>query len=161
MPFEMHSEYDPATLPIETLYRFAEIEINQGIKTMNLVYRNFPDSFQLAKKFIFEQLFYYSERTTEIQSEWEEAISSRFFKIPPKYELINYFLYNGQSYNKIRKLISASPNTISKYRFQAPPFYIPNYKYWNPEMLQRWNHIKHHLNLWSEELVQTDKENLK
>lgn len=158
MPFEQLSEYDYSNLPEETIYRFAEIEINQAIKVMNQVYRNFPDSHALANKFVYEQLFYYSERTSETQSNWAEALADRFFKMPPKFELINYFLYHHLSYTQIRKLMTASPNTISKCRFQPAPFYTAIYRHWNPEMLVRWNNIKDHLNLWHESLAHSEKE---
>lgn len=156
MPFEQQAEYDYSNLPEETIYRFAEIEINQAINTLNKIYRNFPDSFTLANKFIYEQLFYYSERTSETQNQWAEATADRFFRLPPKFELINYFLYHNLSYTRIRKLMVVSPNTISKCRFQPAPFYLPIYQYWNPEMLVRWNNIKNHLNLWNEELAQSN-----
>lgn len=158
MPFEQYADFDPANLPIETRYRFAELEINQGLKVMQQVYKTFIDSYQLSNNFIYELLFYYSERTTQSHSDWNEAIRTHLFKSPTKHELINYFLYNQQSYANIRALMGASPNTIAKQRFQPAPFYLPVFKHWNTTMLDRWDHAKQHLNLWQESLAHTDKE---
>jgi hypothetical protein len=153
MPFEQYSEFNYNDLPQHTKYRFMEIEINEALKCLSLFYKNELNQYRKASDTIFNTLFPMTMRHDNITDEYFKATESTYFRRPNKNELIFYFLYKGQSYAKIRKFTGASPNTISKYRFQQPPNYYPIYQRWELDQLHAWNDIKKLLNLFNEELV--------
>lgn len=153
MAFEQQAEFDYDALPLPTKYRFAEMEIERALHvTTHGLYQFDPDRNQKGFTFVFNLLFPLLERNKNEEA-FQEVIRTHTFKRPHKAELINYFLYHNLSYGQIRTLCGVSPNTISKYRFQLRPHYIPVFDAWTPDMLARWESIKHALNLWDEELA--------
>ena len=157
--FEQLAEFNYHELPLETKYRFAEIELNQFRKLLiQTIYQNEIEKQAKAMQTIFQTLFSYSERSTQTEDQLYEAFSSYQFRESPPFEKIPYFLYHHQTYNMIRKLTGASPNTIAKYRFQPLPFFTPVFKGWSADALARWNAVKHAYNLWNEDLAHYTKE---
>lgn len=156
--FEQLAEFNYYELPLETKYRFAEIEINQFKKLLlSTIYQYELNKQEKAFQMIYQSLFLYSERTTEKEDQLAEAMNTYNFREPLPFEKIPYFLYHHQTYGTIRKITGASPNTIAKYRFQPLPFFTPSFKGWNEESLVRWNSVKQAYNLWNQDLAHTQK----
>jgi hypothetical protein len=142
------SEYRFNDLPQNTLYTFAEMEINEALTILSQLH----NSYQKATQQIEDILFTHEEKWQYAKA-WDHTTNSAYFRRPQKERLINYFLYHQQSYKIIQKLTKASPNTISKFKFQQAPSYYPIFKHWDDDMLNRWNKIKPYLNIWKEDLV--------
>jgi hypothetical protein len=149
--FQQYFEYRFNILPTTTVYRFAELEINQFLHHVHPFVNSYRQ--QVITTLLVEVLFpTKAEQYEAEQNEFYQSIESRYYK-PTKQELITYFLFHHQSYRKITALTGISPNTISKNKFQSAPIIHPVYKNWTPEMLHRWRAFRQTLNLWNEVLV--------
>jgi hypothetical protein len=152
MVFEKAFENSYHDLPIQTKYRFAEIEISKGINTLTRFYKYEPNARQKAAYTIYNAIVPNIRKIEEFESRFFDVLSSTYFNQPNKNELIHYLIIRGHSYTKIRNLTSASFNTISKMRYGLPT-YFPVFNMWNEEMLHNWNDIKTNLNLFNEDLA--------
>jgi hypothetical protein len=143
-------DYD--VLPIETKYRFAEIEINQAADTLFPLFRNKLNPRYGAIATIFNVIVPHGSALPEFEDNFLKASMTSTFMRPHKDELINYFKFRGLSYAKIRAHTGASPNTIYNKRFDYPHF-TPVYHQWNEEMLHRWLALAPTINIFNEELL--------
>jgi hypothetical protein len=144
LAFEKTLEMNLAWLDQSTLYRFAEIE-------WSFLFRLAPGAdhwYYVIKKYII------TEEHPEEDSHYQfhEAVKVPNFKKPSKRELLDYQRYHNLPYAKITQLHGISSATISKYRNHIP-VYFPTYRYWNEDMLVRWNILKKSFNIWNEQLI--------
>jgi hypothetical protein len=152
MAFEkaFHNSYNE--LPIPTQYRFAEIEIKRALSALVTLYKPRYTPRMSALSTIYDYLTPDNLKTDEYETEFTEAFNSPYFNQPNKHEVIHYLIARGHSYTKIRNLTSAAFNTISKMKYDHPIYY-PVFKHWTPDMLNRWNELKKHFNLFDEDLA--------
>ncbi len=129
-------------LPIETLFRFAEIELNKFAQ-------NHPLGLDYATAFISSYL-----ANEETSQDVFDLVRSHAFRNPRKSELVDYFRYMNQTYTQTIKKTGVSSRTIARRRYELP-IYLPIFRYWSKGMLKRWNDQKHFYNIWNEPLIQT------
>jgi hypothetical protein len=152
MAFEKAFDNKYHELPTHTKYRFAELEIARAINLLTRLYRNNYLPRDSATRVIFDELAPKHMHTPEVESKFYEAFSPQFAAAHTKKELIQYLIVHGQSYTKIRNIAGVSFNRIANLRYGLPEYY-PVFDRWEPEMLQKWNEMKHMFNLFDEELV--------
>lgn len=158
MPFEPHFETSKDVLSEQTKYRFAEIELNYAL------HNNLTKLFTTTERAI-DQLYFLlvpnEQSSQEKHSRWREILTSPTFIKPLKAELVYYFTQHGASYTFVRQRTGISPNTMQKLRtkhqLETPSFYAVC-SFWTPEMLNRWDDVKHILNIFLEPLVHFPKE---
>jgi hypothetical protein len=155
MAFEKAFENNYHELPLQTKYRFAEIELSKGINTLTKFYKFEPNARQKASATLYNAIVPNHMKVPEFEDRFYTMLSATYFNQPNKNEIIHYLIIRGKSYTKIRNLTSASFNTISKMRYGLPS-YFPIFTLWNEEMLHNWNDIKANLNLFGEDLVHND-----
>lgn len=152
MAYEKAFQNSYHDLDENTKYRFAELELQQSLKHLTRFnhYTDSPRTSAIAQ--LYKAITPYHQQSDEHESRFFQALSSTYFNNPPKTEVIKYLIIYAQSYNKIRSITSASPNTIAKERYGIPYFH-PAFDMWNPEMLQSWNNLKNIFNVWGEKQV--------
>lgn len=154
MAFEKAFDNTYHQLPLQTKYRFAELELAKAMNTLTRFFRYEPSARQKASGILFDAITPNSMRIPEFEDNFFNMLSSTYFNQPNKNELIHYLIAKGHSYTKIRNLTSVSFNTIAKMRYNEP-YYFPIFTMWSEEMLNNWNEVKESLNLFNEELAHT------
>jgi hypothetical protein len=136
-------------LPLETQYRFAEIEVRFAMEQVKRFYREASDNRQSALHLILMSI--HPTATERDQTVWEELTRVHLFAHPLKDELVHYFRFHKVPYAKITQMTGVSPNTISKRRYDYPNYY-PVFRYWTEPMLKRWNTLKQAINVFNQDL---------
>lgn len=152
MAFKREYKNNYSELPQETKYRFAEIEMKHTLNILTTLYRPRYTPRMSAINTLYDYLTPEHLKTPEYEQHFLEALSSQYFNSPSKFELLHYLMARNHSYTKIRNLTGSAFNTISKIKYDNP-FYYPVFRHWTPEMLNHWNDLKQHFNLFNEELA--------
>jgi hypothetical protein len=157
--FEPSVDLELTDLPLNTLYRFAEIEMSFAFQTTFSLFKD--HAYPVMKATTLLQSMLGNFMNEEEASNFHELINAHMFRQPHKLELIYYFRFNKVAYNKITAITGISPNTISKNKFYDYRERFPIFRFWTPERLETWNQKKGCLNIFDEPLHHYDpkKEN--
>lgn len=151
MGFEKAFENKYFDLPIQTRYRFAEMELARAARILSPFYHHATMQRRTAIGTLFDMITPKYHRFTENEERFAQALTSPHNNQPPTEHQITYFIALGLSYRKIREITGTSFNSISKARFGLP-FYQPMYQNWSEEMLLNWDQVSRSLNIWGEQL---------
>lgn len=149
-------ELNYADLPIETQYRFAEIEMRYALDALAPL---FPAKYGQRDKLItviLDAIQKHQELTQEEKSAFFDSTVTYTFMQPSKDELVHYFRFKNTAYNRITRITGISPNTIAAKRFDYSTRF-PVWHFWTPKLLLAWNEAKKPINLFNETLIHTKK----
>jgi hypothetical protein len=144
-------------LDIDTRYTFAEFEIKKAIPLLHQA-TQIRNVTQTAENLV--QLLKVGDPTCDMHQvqEFAQSYTHHRFGELSKMQQGEYFRFQNVPYRVIREITGLSPNTIAKVRFDSFPYYIPFYRYWTPEMLDRWNTLAKTINIFGEPLAHSQKE---
>jgi hypothetical protein len=153
MVYQKTITLDYSTLPEQTRYRFAEIEMSYALNTLQALFKHQHNTFQLAQRTIFELAIPKERQYKEIEDRFMAMMTSHYFKNPIKEEVIDYLRFKNVSYRDIMKITNSGPNTVSARRFEAFPNHYPLFHMWDAATLSKWDDVKGYLNIFAEKLI--------
>lgn len=139
----------PKYLTTETNFRFFELELSRAVHVLTKLTK---DERQSATIIVNALVPYpYPNKDTLV-----ETMLSYNFLNPTTSENVQYLRYKNLGVHKIRKIAQISPNSLYKgATHDIVPDFQPLFEYWHeiPFTISTWDHLKHTLNLFHEDLI--------